>query len=142
MTEEKSSQVQVHQNAGGTLSWIDDCYWYVCFNDGHDITLDEYSAFLVVATDYLDYKAPLIVERKHSYSAQTDVYTFGEEVLSLSLNAIAFVSYSSTSTTVTEHIRTTYLHALPVEIFPNMELAIKWVKENYTGGPRVPIGKQ
>lgn len=125
----------MHRLSFCSIHLISDKIVEVIFDSEVDISL----AMVNECWDFIDKKMlppiAVLLNKKHSYSYQFDAMLAFSE--STKIDCIAAVSYSETSTSSAEYMKTAFnKSAKRIEIFSTREAALKWIESVVGEGER------
>lgn len=115
----------------GVLYWVDDSFLHIIINDAVDLSLEETINIANAVKNNFDFKVPLIVEKKNSYSLGSGVIPFTRKNGPALYTAIAYVGYNPMASFSNEYTKSSIVTpSLPAETFSSLSDAVLWIKEN------------
>lgn len=123
-------KVEIHRTKGGVLWWRDGCLWQLTISAGHEIDVDEMLQFAEAARQYRGgAKAPLLVDRTHSYSPSFAALQYIAANAPQFFSAVAYYAPTGPAASASAVVRDTFLRGMPVAIFADRNDALRWLKK-------------
>ena len=123
-------KVEVYRAPGGVLWWRDECLWQLSVSAGHEVDVDEMLEFAEAARRYRgEAKAPLLVDRTHSYSPSFAALQYIGANAPQFFSAIAYYAPTGPAVAASAIVKDTFLRGMPVAIFTDESEAVRWLKK-------------
>src|SRR5262249_2305712 len=113
----------------GVLYWRDDCFWHFINAPGYEFQPTDTEQIVASGLPLMPAgKAPLLIDRRHSYSPSLGAVKLLARIAPSFFTAIAYYAPTEESRIASRLVRDLFLRDLPVAIFRNEDEAVRWLK--------------
>lgn len=119
---------EIFRTAAGILYWEQGFFWRFINSEGYELQPRDTQEFMAHALPLIEgRKAPLLLDRRHSYSPSFEALSFLRAIAPTCFTAIGYYAPTPEARAASELVRRFFLDALPVEIFADEDDAIRWL---------------